>query len=90
MREPPPIGLMPREIHEDKVRIERISRILDAMERYALAAFPIFPKWVQELRDLLCFPPDESGDPTATERTSRPEPSVDASIQTPNNPKDAA
>lgn len=45
----PPIGLMPKEIHE----LKRIHDILDAMERYSNADFPIPIEWIEELRVLL-------------------------------------
>ena len=45
----PPIGLKPRSIH----RKERISDILDVMERYAKAECLILPEWVDELRELI-------------------------------------
>lgn len=44
----PPLGLMPRYIHEDK----RIADILNAMKRYSEAGYAIPCEWVLELRDL--------------------------------------
>lgn len=45
----PPIGLVPRYIHDGK----RIDEILSAIERYTDANMSIPKVWVDELRDLL-------------------------------------
>lgn len=47
--EKPPIGLMPRTIHE----LGRIADIIEAMERYSKAEMPIPCEWIEELKDLL-------------------------------------
>jgi hypothetical protein len=48
LEEKPPLGLMPRNIHES----QRIGEILEAMQRYNEAGKPIPAAWVEELRDL--------------------------------------
>ena len=45
----PPVGLMPKEIHDWK----RIVEIVYAVERYAEAGIPIDKEWVVELKQLL-------------------------------------
>lgn len=45
----PPLGLMPRAIHD----FNRIREIVEAIERYADAEKPIPLEWVGELKDLL-------------------------------------
>ena len=45
----PPIGLIPRYIHDGK----RIDEILNAIERYTDANMPIPKSWIEELRDIL-------------------------------------
>lgn len=45
----PPLGLMPKFIHDKK----RIIEILDAMERYSYQRFPIPIEWIEELRELI-------------------------------------
>jgi len=48
---PPPIGLMPKAIHDTK----RALSILEAIDRYATAAKPVPIEWVQELANLFPF-----------------------------------
>lgn len=45
----PPLGLVPREVHE----LERIKDIVDAIERYTAANMLIPKRWVEELKELL-------------------------------------
>ena len=45
----PPIGIMPRYIHNSN----RMVEILDAMERYSKASKHIPGEWIDELRDLI-------------------------------------
>ena len=45
----PPLGLMPRAIHD----FNRIREIVEAIERYSDAEKPIPLEWVGELKDLL-------------------------------------
>ena len=45
----PPIGLMPKEIHDWK----RLVEIVNAIERYAEAEMPIDKCWIAELKELL-------------------------------------
>lgn len=47
--EKPPIGLMPRPIHE----LKRITDIIEAMERYSEAQMPVPKEWIEELKDLI-------------------------------------
>jgi len=47
--EKPPIGLVPRGIHEDQVSIERIYSITKAMKRYSDEGLPIPKEWIDEL-----------------------------------------
>jgi hypothetical protein len=46
--EKPPLGLMPKNIHNQR----RILDILSAIERYVKADMPIMPEWLDELAEL--------------------------------------
>jgi len=48
MNTKPPIGLMPRWLH-DEIRAEEIQ---EAIRRYRVADYPIPIEWVEELKDL--------------------------------------
>jgi len=45
----PPLGLTPKRIHDE----QRISAILNAMDRYAAADKPAPTQWVSELHGLV-------------------------------------
>ncbi len=45
----PPLGLVPKFIRNK----QRVTEILDAMERYSYQRFPIPTEWVKELRELI-------------------------------------
>ena len=45
----PPIGLKPREIHDDN----RLGDILDAMKRYLNAGMPFPDEWDEEYEELV-------------------------------------
>ena len=45
----PPIGLMPKEIHDWK----RLVEIVNAIERYTEAELPVNIEWVIEMKQLL-------------------------------------
>ncbi len=45
----PPLGVMPRNLWEERVREERIGDLKGAITRYLEANWPIKVEWVQEL-----------------------------------------
>lgn len=49
----PPLGLVPRSVHQEQVRDSRIRDILGAMHRYSAAELPVPIYWVNELDSLL-------------------------------------
>ena len=57
----PPLGLMPRKIHAEKVRSDRIHELIQAMYRYAKDATPTPVEWVIELEELLSEYPSGGG-----------------------------
>lgn len=54
----PPLGIMPRQIWEEKVVRERVAALLDAIERYSKAGQPIPIEWVEELKERTTQQPD--------------------------------
>ena len=48
MNNKPPIGIMPRWLHDEK----RAMEIKEAIRRYQAADYPIPIEWVEELKDL--------------------------------------
>lgn len=53
MAEAPPLGLVPKEIHLEKVRNERVDAIVQTLYRYAKAGLAIQAAWIVELEELL-------------------------------------
>ncbi len=47
-----PIGLMPKEFHDEHVDKNRVDEILKAMLRFTKADEPIPFKWIEELKDI--------------------------------------
>ena len=48
-----PLGIMPRDIWDEKNRKQRLADLLQAMWRYVEADKPVPPEWVTELGELL-------------------------------------
>lgn len=51
--EPPPIGIIPRSIFEEKIHNERVSSLLAAMQRFSKFGSVIPVEWINELADRL-------------------------------------
>lgn len=49
----PPLGLTPKEIHHENVRLKRIIEIVEAIERYLDASIPIPTPWIEEYNTLV-------------------------------------
>ena len=47
----PPLGIIPKDLYEIKVNMERIDMIIAAMKRYSEAGRPIPVRWVEELEE---------------------------------------
>lgn len=50
---PPPIGVMPKEIWEEKKKEERLEEVKGAISRYFKQGLPILPKWIEEYNELV-------------------------------------
>ncbi len=53
MASAPPLGLMPRDIWNEKMQQERLLNILEEIRRYSEAGMPVPVQWVEELFPLL-------------------------------------
>ena len=49
----PPIGLIPRKLHEEMIRENRKTSIRGAISRYHKAGKPIPKEWIREYNDLV-------------------------------------
>ena len=49
----PPLGVMPKEIHEKSVRIDRFNDICRAITQYYEAGLKIDVKWIEEYNELI-------------------------------------
>ena len=48
----PPLGLIPKHIHDEKVARERIKEIKEAIERYRQAGLVVSSEWIMEWEEL--------------------------------------
>ena len=53
MREKPPIGLMPRKIHEENVKAKRFNEVCGAITRYYNTGMEIDIEWIEEYNELI-------------------------------------
>ena len=49
----PPIGIIPRDIHERNVRVNRINDLMETIERYKNNGLEVKEAWVTELYELI-------------------------------------
>ena len=49
----PPIGLTPKNIHDEKVNLKRFTEVYEAIERYYGAGLKINVEWIEEYNELL-------------------------------------
>lgn len=49
----PPLGLMPKGLHEEQVKIERFNAVCGAIARYYDARLPINVEWIEEYNELV-------------------------------------
>jgi hypothetical protein len=49
----PPLGLMPRRFHDERVKIERFNEVCGAIARYYDAGLKINIEWVEEYNELV-------------------------------------
>lgn len=49
----PPLGLMPKEIHDERVKVERFNEVCKAIARYYDAGLKIDIKWIEEYNELV-------------------------------------
>ncbi len=51
----PPLGLIPREFHEEQVKRERFNEVCGAINRYYTAGREINIEWVEEYNELVQY-----------------------------------
>jgi len=49
----PPLGLMPKKFHEERVSIDRFNAVCGAISRYYGAGLPINIEWIEEYNELV-------------------------------------
>ena len=51
----PPLGLIPKEFHEERVKKERFNEVCSAINRYYTAGREINIEWVEEYNELVQY-----------------------------------
>ena len=49
----PPLGIMPKAIHERNTKIERLNDVCGAIARYYVAGMKIKIEWIEEYNELI-------------------------------------
>ena len=49
----PPLGLMPKKFHDERVRAERFNEVCGAISRYYYAGLKINIEWIEEYNELV-------------------------------------
>ena len=49
----PPLGLMPKKFHNERVKIERFNEVCGAIARYYDAGMKINIEWIEEYNELI-------------------------------------
>jgi len=49
----PPLGLIPKWLHDEKVNTKRLNEVCGAITRYYGAGLKIDPKWIEEYNELI-------------------------------------
>lgn len=51
----PPLGLIPKKLHDERVKVERFHEVCGAIARYYDAGLKINIEWIEEYYDLVDF-----------------------------------
>jgi hypothetical protein len=49
----PPLGLIPKKIHDERVKMERFNEVCGAISRYYNAGLKINIEWIEEYNELV-------------------------------------
>lgn len=49
----PPLGLMPKKFHDERVKVERFNEVCGAITRYYNAGLKINIEWIEEYNELV-------------------------------------
>ncbi len=49
----PPLGLMPKKFHDERVKVERFNEVCGAIARYYDAGLKINIEWIEEYNELV-------------------------------------
>jgi hypothetical protein len=49
----PPLGLMPKRFHDERVKVERFNEVCGAIARYYDAGLKINIEWIEEYNELV-------------------------------------
>ena len=49
----PPLGLMPKKFHDERVKVERFNEVCGAIARYYDAGMKINIEWIEEYNELV-------------------------------------
>lgn len=49
----PPLGLIPKKFHEERVKVERFNEVCGAIARYYYAGLKINIEWIEEYNELV-------------------------------------
>jgi len=49
----PPLGLMPKKFHDERVKVERFNEVRGAIARYYDAGLKINIEWIEEYNELV-------------------------------------
>lgn len=49
----PPLGLIPKKFHDERVRVERFNEVCGAISRYYYAGLKINIEWIEEYNELV-------------------------------------
>lgn len=49
----PPLGLIPKRFHDQRIKVERFNEVCEAISRYYDARLKIKIEWIEEYNDLV-------------------------------------